>query len=564
MDLITRVFTSAASHVVLLLVVLPAFGAILVRLMRRAGFESVYYTAVTNAWTGLVLAAVMLGCFLSGAFADPDEPLPQDRLVSSIQWHGELVPAETETTDGKGKLVRFGPNIRITVGVSGVSVWLIALTVAVTVVFIQSLSPDDERLVLRLSWILLTEAALIGTLAALDVVLLSFCSLLSVVGLSILIAEFGGPRRREAARRFFVGQLASGMLLMLGLVGLAVSHWWMQVSDFNQSPDLTFSLRAIVGQIPFYSTGSEPALDFWNTLAPWLFLILCGGLFLRLPIPPLHHGWLRAAEQADPRVAALIAVGYLPASLHVLLRVVMPIFADQSIDLGYRLLIWGTAAGAALALVAASTTSRPRRLAAISLSVSTIALTTSFISLPPISQGAALLTIGTAAALALALLSPQAASPDESTSNENQTEIFGASRRALTALPVLSLALLPPTAGFWGALLIIEGLFPYDPKITTAILVTFAVLGWTMWDEISRSNESQHGPSIASAKPAGGVATLIPIAALLVCASLFPASVLNHVAAPSPEPETSASLESDINSASTENRSNRSQTRPSK
>ena len=246
MDLFARVFTSAASHVVLLLVVLPAFGAILVRLMRRAGFESVYYTAVTNGWTGLVLAAVMLGCFLSGAFTNPAEPLPQDRLVSSIQWHGELVPAKTETNDGQPELVRFGPNIRITVGVSGVSVWLLALTVAVTVVFIQSLSPEDDRLVLRLSWILLTEAALIGTLAALDVALLSFCSLLSVVGLSILIAEFGGPRRREAARRFFIGQLASGMLLMLGLVGLAISHWWMQVSDFNQSPDMTFSLRAIV------------------------------------------------------------------------------------------------------------------------------------------------------------------------------------------------------------------------------------------------------------------------------------------------------------------------------
>ena len=130
MDLIARVFTSAASHVVLLLVVLPAFGAILVRLMRRAGFESVYYTAVTNAWTGLVLAAIMLGCFLSGAFTDPNEPLPQDRLVSSIQWHGELVPAETEVVEGRPKLVRIGPNVRVTVGVSGVSAWLIALTVA--------------------------------------------------------------------------------------------------------------------------------------------------------------------------------------------------------------------------------------------------------------------------------------------------------------------------------------------------------------------------------------------------------------------------------------------------
>ena len=562
MDLIARIFQSVASHVVLLLVVLPAFGAILVRLMRRAGFESVYYTAVTNAWTGLVLAVVMLGCFLSGAFTAPDEPLPQDRLVSSIPWHGELVPAvtETEVVDGQVKVVRFGPNIRFAVGVSGVSVWLITLTVGVTVVFIQSFSPKDDRLVLRLSWILLTEAALIGTLAALDVVLLPFCSLLSVVGLSILIGEFGGPSRREASRRFFIGQLASGMLLMLGLVGLAISHWWMQVSDFNQSPDMTFSLRAIVGQIPFYSTGSEPALDFWNTLAPWLFLILCGGVFLRLPIPPLHHGWLRAAEHTDPRVAALIAVGYLPATLHIVLRVVMPIFAEQSIDLGYRLLLWGTAAGTALALVAASTTSRPRRLAAIGLSISTIALMSSFTSLPPISHGAALLTIGTASALALALLSPRADTLNELTSTEN----FRSCRKALSSLPAFSLAMLPPTAGFWGALLIIEGLFPYAPQITTVILVAFAVLGWTLWDEISRPNDVVRSPTADPAKPACGAVTLIPIAAVLVCVSLFPASVLNHIASPSLESEKSASLSPNYESTSAENRNGRSQVRPSK
>lgn len=540
MDLIVRVFTSAASHVVLLLVVLPAFGAILVRLMRRAGLESVYYTAVTNVWTGLSLTVVMLVCFLTGMFADEGEPLPQDRLVSSIVWHSELQPAEPrgDSENGKRTLIEIGPDVRVIVGVSGVSVWLIALTVAVTVVFIQSLSPDDERLVLRLSWILLTEAALIGTLAALDVVLLSFCSLLSVVGLSILISEFGGPNRREAARRFFVSQLASGMLLMFGLVGLAVSHWWMQVSDFNQTPDMTFSLRAIVGQIPFYSTGSEPALDFWNTLAPWLFLILCGALFLRLPIPPLHHGWLRVAEHADRRVVALIAVGYLPASLHVLLRVVMPLFAGQSVDLGYRLLIWGTAAGAALALIAASTKSRPRRLAAIGLSVSTIALTASFIDLPPISQGAALATIGTAAALALALLCRQESASIETSPTEGPIEIFRASRKALAALPVLSLALVPPTAGFWGALLIVEGLFPYDPKIATCILVTFAFLGWTMWDEVSRAGEESTSSPGEPNDSRLAAPTLVPLAAVLVGVSLFPASVLEHVAAPQSNSES--------------------------
>lgn len=546
MEFIGRLITSAASHVVLLLVVLPAFGTVLIRLMRRTGKESVYYTAVTNVWTGLFLSVVMLFCFLTGQSASSDEPLPQDRLVSSIQWHGDLrsVSDRTENSEERRQLIEIGPDIRFAVGVSGVSVWLIVLTVAVCVVFVQSLEPDDERLVTRLSWLLLTEASLIGTLAALDVVLLSFCSLLSVVGLSVLMAEFGGPQRRQAARRFFIGQLASGMLLMFGLVGLAICHWWMQLSDFNQSPELTFSLRSIVGQIPFYSTGSAPAVDFWNTLAPWLFLILCAGVFLRLPIPPLHHGWLRVAEHVDRRVTALIAVGYLPVSLHLVLRIVLPIFSDQSVDLGYRLLVWGTAAGAVLALVAASTRSRPRRLAAAGLSLSTIALTASFIQLPLVSQGAALATTGTASALALALLCREKSTAGATRHVESSPEIFRTSRRLLVILPRVSLALVPPSAGFWGALLIVEGLYPYAPGIAACVMVTLACLGWTMWDEGLQTANEPVCPGESSAPQMAGV-SLIPLAAVLIGVSLFPAGILDHIpqqGSSAEEPELSSVL----------------------
>ena len=124
--------------------------------------------------------------------------------------------------------------------------------------------------------------------------------------------------------------------------------------------------------------------------------------------------------------------------------------------------------------------------------------------------------------------------------------------------------MLPPTAGFWVSLLIIEGLFPYAPQITTVILVTFAVLGWTLWDEISRPNDVVRSPTADPAKPACGAVTLIPSAAVLVCISLFPTSVLSHIASPSLEAEKSASLSPDSESTSAENRNGRSQVRASK
>jgi len=430
-------------------------------------------------------------------------------------------------------------------GADGFSVWLMALTVAISVVLIHSQPRDHERLSIRLSWILLTESALLGSIAALDIILLSFTSLLSVTGISFLIAESGDRSRREAARRFFIVQLASGVLLMIGLTGIAVSHWWMQLNEKMQHPVLTFSLTTLQEQIPQLAESSQPALEFWNTLSPWLFLIIGCALLIRLPIPPLHHNWLRVAEHADRRVAALIVAGYLPLTMHLLLRVLLPLFPAQSAALAGRLALWGVAGSLFLSLVAAATPCRQRRLATVALSGTTAAAGTCFLQQPTIIQGAALTTVALAAACALTVLCRTRSGPGLSSRRQAPT-VPRVPTALLQGIPIFALAglsLMPLTAGFWGGLLILEGLFSFDPTLALVLLISFGLSGWTIQAELLRQpglsfRPQQTAPVRHTEKPGlqhVSVATLIPLAVIFATLSLCPRLVLDQRSAPDSE-----------------------------
>ena len=287
---------------------MPLVGAGLVRLMKPSGPEPVYFTGLVNVWLTAAMTLIMIARFEPG---QPDASEFSTRMTSSLSWMAEW---QTQTPSGPWRPV--GPDVRLSVGVNRYSLWFLVLTVATTLAAFRSISPDDPRLVSKLSWLLLTESAMLGAFAAQDVILLAMCCQVSMLGLFFLIGQGGDPKRREAARRFFRTQIVSGMLILFSLAGAAISHWWMLVTVDAESADLTFSLRRIVASVPQLAYETEAAHDLWIDVSPWLFLSLCAGLLLRLPLPPFHHWWYRVSEDADSRIVAIMAVGYVPFSFY--------------------------------------------------------------------------------------------------------------------------------------------------------------------------------------------------------------------------------------------------------
>ena len=299
MEAAERFWGSLTDNVVLLMVVMPLVGAGLVRLMKPSGPEPVYFTGLVNVWLTAGLAVIMIARF------EPGQPDPSEfstRMATALSWLAEWERQPTGENSGQSvdrsaqestaDWHPVGPDVRISVGVNRYNLWFSVLIVATTLAAFRSISTDDSRLVSKLSWLLLTESAMLGAFVAQDVILLAMCCQTSTLGLFFLIGQGGDPARRSTARRFFRIQTVSGALIMFGLTGAAISCWWMQATVEPQNADLTFSLRRILTAIPKLAYETDAAHDLWTVVSPWLFVVLCGGFVLRLPVPPFHH-WSR-------------------------------------------------------------------------------------------------------------------------------------------------------------------------------------------------------------------------------------------------------------------------------
>ena len=373
-------------NVVLLLVLLPLIGAALVRTLGRLSPEGACASAMTNVWASAALALLMVINFSVAADARGSDW----QMVSSVQW------LKGPTTDDAASRDR---GVRIQLGIDGLGLPVVALIVAVTLAAVSTVRVDEPRLLERLSGLLLVEAALIAVVTAIDAVWLSFANLLATASVFWLVNLSGGPQCRLAARKFLRMQLVSAVLLMAGVIGLGVSHWWMSIGR-DGAGTLTFALPVIVKTLPKLAFATQAAHDFWMMHSHWLFLGVLGGAVLRVPLPPFHHWWLDVADAADRRTTALLTVGWLPVGMLLILRLVLPTFSASVHELDDRLLVWCGCGSLWIALSSLAMTSVSRRWAAFVLVGSIAACGGLWVGTTATASGALLLTCGLGGAVA--------------------------------------------------------------------------------------------------------------------------------------------------------------------
>lgn len=557
MEAVERFWLSLTDNVVLLMVVMPLVGAGLVRLMRPSGPEPVYFTGLVNVWLTAGLAVIMVARFEPG---QPDRFEFSTKVTSSLSWQArwerrpeEAVGDRTSAEKPQAVTARWksiGPDVRLSVGVNRYSLWFLVLTVMTTLAAFRSISPDDRRLVSKLSWLLLTESAMLGVYAAQDVMLLAMCLMVSTLGLFFLIGQGSDPRRREAARRFFRMQTVSGMLLLFGLMGVAVTHWWMQVAVDPGNADLTFSLRLIVLQVPKLAYQTDAAHDLWTAVSPWLFATLCAGLVLRLPMPPLHNWWSRVSEQADSRIVALMAVGYLPLSFYLVVRIIVPLFPELITEMSPRLFLWGLLSALFLAVSTRAIHDPRRKLAVIGLASCCVAFGNAFYGELSGSQGGLLLTVATSGSLSLLCLSCPGLAKDQQPARPGEDDYSGTHvfERLPLILGIAGLAALPLSGSFWGWLLVVESVFRRDSSAVFWLLVTVFLMAISLrygWSELTRWPERVDSTGTSERSIIKyRVMNVMPIILVLVATAVAPQWIVGpprRASAVSPNDQSAAS-----------------------
>jgi NADH-quinone oxidoreductase subunit M len=197
--------------------------------------------------------------------------------------------------------------------VDGLSLLLIMLTLFLGIIAVAaSWAEIQERtgfFHFNLLWIL---AAIIGVFVALDLFLFYFFWEMMLIPMYFLIAIWGHERRIYASIKFFLFTQASGLFMLLAILGLYFVHG-------QNTGTFSFDYSQLLG------TTMPPVV------ATWLMLGFFIAFVVKLPAVPFHT-WLPDAHTEAPTAGSVILAGLmLKTGAYGFIRFVVPLFPEAAL-----------------------------------------------------------------------------------------------------------------------------------------------------------------------------------------------------------------------------------------
>jgi NADH-quinone oxidoreductase subunit M len=225
--------------------------------------------------------------------------------------------------ESRGWITALG--IRYTVGIDGISLFMVALTALLFPISLLASTKIERRVKTYHALMLLLEVALIGVFLSLDLFLFFVFWEVVLVPMYFIIGMWGYDRRIYAAIKFFIYTAAGSALLLLGILTLVFLH--------ARAPGahLTFDLRT---------------LTEWNGLAEntarWLFLAFFASFAIKVPLFPLHP-WLPDAHVEAPTAGSVLLAGVLlKLGAYGFIRFSLGLFPQAAVDFAPFLLTLAT------------------------------------------------------------------------------------------------------------------------------------------------------------------------------------------------------------------------------
>src|SRR5438552_9451585 len=204
MDLIT-------SNILTIITFTPADGAVLLLFYNRDHVRSIR--------TFALIITILTFVFSLHLIAHFDSRGPDFQFAIRIPW----IPS-------------FG--IDYSMGVDGISIFLILLTALLTPLAVLASWSVHERLKEYFIFMLLLETGMIGVFASLDLFLFYVFWEIMLVPMYFLIGVWGGERRVYAAIKFVLYTMAGSVLMLVAIISLYFTHG-------NATGTFTFSYAVI-------------------------------------------------------------------------------------------------------------------------------------------------------------------------------------------------------------------------------------------------------------------------------------------------------------------------------
>lgn len=280
------------THILSTILFTPLFGAAVVALLPQR-------LAHVRRWVASV--AGLLGIFVSlpllWRFREGD--LHQFQFVQDLPWMPSL-------------------GARYTVGIDGISVLMIMLTVLMAAIAIcSSWAGATKREREYYALLLVLETGALGVFMSLDMVLFYFFWSIVLIPMYILIGVWGSERRLQASMKMLLYSLVGSVVMLFAILAVFTSAHTFSMQSILESPAPLFSLR----------------------VQKWLFWGFFVAFAIRTPMFPFHSWLIDAQEQAPAAVSAMLAGVFVQMGTYGFLRFSLPMFPEASMR--YRTpMIW--------------------------------------------------------------------------------------------------------------------------------------------------------------------------------------------------------------------------------
>jgi len=201
-----------------------------------------------------------------------------------------------------------GSSIGYRMGVDGVSVLFVVLTgLLLPVCIIASWSPIQKRVREYMIVFLVLETMCIGVFTTLDLALFYVFFEGSLIPMFLIIGIWGGPRRIQAAYKFFFYSFTGTVLMLLAIMAM---YWQAGTLDIQKLLAFHF----------------DPKLQFW------LWLGFFASFAVKMPMWPFHR-WLPEAHVEAPTAGSVIlAAILLKLGGYGFIRFSLAMFPDASLQ----------------------------------------------------------------------------------------------------------------------------------------------------------------------------------------------------------------------------------------
>jgi NADH-quinone oxidoreductase subunit M len=311
---------------VLAILLVPLIGALMAALCGPRRSNAVRWISLITVVANLALTAGLVIPAATTLAARPPAPTEGEPL-SFVPEHVTRIDLLPLGTGGKPAAIQFY------VGIDGLNLWLVALTAFLMVPSVLvSWTAISERVNEFYAWLLILETGMLGVFLSFDLILFYVFFELTLVPLFFLIGVWGGPLRRDAARKFFLFTLTGSLLALLGLIGIVLACK-------TQTGELTFAIPRLVELVQNQMRLDDAATQqFWHYVQWLVFLAMTAGFAVKVPLFPLHT-WLPLAHVEAPTAGSVLLAGVLlKLGSYGFLRLAIPLCPDAALSVGVPLL----------------------------------------------------------------------------------------------------------------------------------------------------------------------------------------------------------------------------------